>query len=584
MARHEREDTMLAIARALNAALTVETAVEHVLELIGEAIDADAVSILVRETELADVDDLQVSFARRGGAVQHGAVSIALGLSGFVLETGKAVLVADVQQEPRFQGKLDTRFGTRTRSLIAVPMRRRDRLNGLIEAIRERPEPFGKDDLKFLMAVGDELAVAVENARLVSRLQRDVRERELLLRAARAVGSSLNLDEVVSTLLTTLAELVPYDAVGVYLLDRDTGLLADVQHRGYPPGVADLLSERPGTGITGWAARHRTSVNVGHVKEDPRYIEARPTSQSQLAVPIIRADHVIGVITVESDEPDAYSDNQVSMLEIFSGHVASAITNALLYQQERERLRILHDLELARQIQAAALPADSLREGKVEALGVNVASDVVGGDHFDYFKTSDRQVALALGDVSGHGLSASLMMTAVRSGVRLGVGPKKAPASLMRRLGNLLYESTPSNQYVALVLGFLDIETGSLSYTNAGHVPPVRVGADENDFLPSGGLILGAFPHATYEKQHMQLEAGDILVFYTDGLTEQVNQAGEEYGVDRLIDIVRSHRGEALEEIIEKVRIDAREFRGAAPREDDVTLMLVRWGEPTGAA
>lgn len=578
MPTRSRGDALLAIARALNASLTIETALEHVLKLIGETIDADAVSVFVRDADSDSRGNLQVSFARRGGSVQHGVATIDLGLSGFVLSTGKAILIDDVEKEPRFEGKLDSQFGTRTRALIAVPMRRQDRLNGLIEALRERPEPFDKSDLDFMSTVADELAVAIENSLLVRRLQDDVRERELLLDAARAVSSTLDTDEVMSRLLTTLDKVVPYDAVGVYLLDRKSGALTDVQHRGYPPGVSELLRARPGTGITAWAAKNKQSINVGDVRSDERYIEARPSSRSEVAVPIIRSDDVIGVITVESDAHDAYSDRQVVLLEIFAEHVASALTNARLHARERERARREHEIELARPIQIAALPAGRLCGENFEVVGINVASDVVGGDYFDYFERADGQIGMALADVSGHGLSASLLMVAVRSAVRLTVDSTRTPAVLMTGLARLLYESTPANQFVATVLARLDPRTGKLVYSNGGHIPPVRIGSDGEENLPSCGFILGAFPDSKYEDREMQLESGDVVMFYTDGLTELHNDDGEEFGIERLVDIVRAQRDQPLDRIIEEVRQAARRFRGAAPREDDVTLMLLRWG------
>jgi len=579
-ATRARNDAMLAIARALNASLTLETAIEHVLEVIGETIRADAVSVFVRDTESEAGDDLQVSFARCGGEVERGVASIALGLSGLVLQTGKAVLVDDVEREPRFAGKLDAQFGTSTRSLIAVPMRRRDRVNGLVEAIRERPEPFDKSDLEFLSGVADELAVAVENGLLVRRLTEDVRERELLLDAARAVSRSLDLDEVMSTLLTTLLKVVPYDAVGVYLLDQDSGAMIDVEHRGYPPGVSDLLSKRPGKGITGWVAKHRQSVNVGDVQKDPRYIEVRPQTQSEVAVPLVRDDGVLGVVTLESDEANAYSDRQVVLLEIFAEHVASAITNARLHERERERARLNYEIELARQIQLAALPAASLRGDNYEAAGVNVASNVVGGDYFDYFERSDGQVGLALVDVSGHGISASLLMQAARSAIRLNVDSTRSPAVLMQRIARLLHESTPANQFVATVLARLEPVGGKLVYSDGGHMPPLRIGRDSHETLPSTGLILGAFPDSKYKSRTLQLDPGDLLVFYTDGLTELNNPQGEEFGVERLIETVQQNRAEPLDAIIDAVRRRARTFRDGVERADDVTLMLLRWGRP----
>ena len=572
----EREAVMLSIARTLNASLTLETAVARVLELIGEAIGADAVSIFITAAEGQEANDLQVSFARFGGAMERGAVSIGLGISGYVLDTGEPVMVDDVADEPRYEGKLDIEFGTRTRALIAVPMRRREGLNGLIEGIRERPEPFGEGDLQFLMAVGDELAVAVENARLIEQLQKDVRERELLLDAARAVGGTLDLDQVLSVLLTTLAELVPYDAVGVYLLDSETGKFTDVQHRGYPPDVATRLNEEPGTGITGWVARHKTSVNAGRVKEDPRYIEVRPSTRSEVAVPIRRADDVIGVITAESDVGEAYSDRQVGLMEIFAGHVASAITNARLYQRDVERSRLDHELELAREIQAAALPVKHLSDDRVDVMGVNVAADVVGGDYFDYFWAEEGRLRLALADVSGHGLSASLLMSAVRSAVRFS-SAEAQPAALATRLNRLLYESTPANQYVAAVLADLDTDSGHFVYSNGGHAPPLRIGANVTEPLDSTGLIIGAFADAVYEERSVDLDAGDLIVFYTDGLTEMANLEGEEFGLERLCGLISDQRERPVSDIIAAVRSDARAFRGARRREDDVTLMLLRW-------
>lgn len=575
-----QEEILLEIARALNASLTLETAVERVLELIAEGVQADAASIFVMETDHQVGNELKVSFARRGGGLQKGAVSIELGLSGHVLETGDPAIVDDVRSEPRFEGKLDSEFGTRTRALIAVPMRRRGELRGLIEALREEPKPFETTELEFIAAVADEVAVAVENARLIEALQQDIRERELLLGAARAVGNTLDLDEVLNNLLATLSELVPHDAVGVYLVEPETGALVEIQDRGYPAGTADMLGEQPGKGITGWAARNRQSLNVGRVRDDPRYIEARPTTQSEVAVPILRADDVIGVITVESDEADAYSDRQVELLEIFAGQVASAITNALFYQREIEHMRIEHELDLAREIQAALLPEGHLAIGSVEATGVNVPSSVVGGDYYDFFSASKDHVAVALGDVSGHGLSASLLISALRTGVRLNAGPTCSTATLATELGRLLYESTPSNQYIAAVLGLIDHRTGTLTYTNCGHAPPLRIGEDGRERLSGGGMILGAFPGAAYEEQQIQLAPGDLLVFYTDGLTEMCDPGGNEFGLERLAGLVEDHNDRSLDEIISVVRLSAREFRGAAERHDDVTLMLVRWRGP----
>lgn len=571
----DRETAMLEIARALNASLTLETALARVLELASTAVDADAASVFVRAEE--DQDELEVSFARRGGAVEEGTVSKTLGLSGHVLETGEAVEVADVRDEPRFRGKLDSRFGTRTRSLMAVPMRRRDDLAGLMEALREEARPFEPHDLAFLQAVADELAVAVENARLIQQLHWELEVREILLEAARKVGSSLDMEEVLDHLLSLLARLIPYDAAGIYLLDTDTGGLVKVEHRGYPSGTEEVLRNRPGTGITGWVARHRRSLNVGRVEDDPRYLKARVSTRSEIAVPVIWADEVIGVITLESDQPDAYTDRQVTLLEMIGGQVASAITNARLYEEQVERARIEHELSLSREIQCALFPDRPLDGDRVEALGINVSSSAVGGDYYDHFEECDHHTLLAIADVSGHGLYASLLMSALRAGVHMSRGTHPNPARLAAQLNGLLYGSTPDNRYVAAVLALLDTRTGTLRYCNAGHVPPVWLRDDAERLLEGGGLILGSFANSAYELREISLQPGDLLAFYTDGLTEMESVEGEPFERTRLTTALRDLRERPLEEIMDEIRRRARRHRAGSERVDDVTLMLVRW-------
>jgi sigma-B regulation protein RsbU (phosphoserine phosphatase) len=571
-----REHALLEIARALNASLSLDSALARVLELAASAIDADAVSLFVKESEEHE-EELAVSFARPGGVLKEGMVSVPLGLSGYVLATGESVRVDDVSAEPRFAGKLDSKFGTRTHSILAVPMSREDRLAGLLEAIRERRDPFTEQDLEFLEAVAHELAVAVENARLIERMRWDLNAREMLLNAARKVASSLQVVEVLKHLLDSLSELVPYDAGGIYLLQEDGVQLRRIEHRGYPPNTERLLRDRPGKGITGWVARNRKGIIVDYVKSDPRYIEARPETQSEIAAPIVHADKVMGVITLESDRPCAFNERQLDLLETIGGQVASAITNARYFHAQIERTRLDHEIAMSREIQRALFPAQPFRDEHVEATGINVPSSAVGGDYYDYFAECSRHIGIALADVSGHGLSASLLTTAVRTGVRLSSGICPEPASLAWQLNQLLYESTPANHFVAAVLGMLERKTGVLRYCNAGHAPPLWITNGGHSLLRGGGLILGAFPDSLYEQVDIQLTDGDLLVFYTDGLTEMANSEGEQFGLDRLARAVSENRDKSLDGIIQSVREAGHAHHGGGARDDDITLMLLRW-------
>jgi len=572
----ERTHALLEIARALNASLSLESALNRVLELAASAIGADAVSLFVKESDELE-EEIEISFVRPGGDLRKGIISVPLGLSGYVLSTGESVRVDDVSAEPRFAATLDSEFGTRTHALLAVPMLREDRLAGVVEAIREKAEPFSEQDLEFLEAVAHELAVAVENARLIRRMSWDLNARELLLGAARKVASSLEVEEVMRHLLDSLSEIVPYDAGGIYLLNEDSESLRRIEHRGYPPNTEQLLRDRPGKGITGWVARNRQGIVVDYVKSDPRYIEARPSSQSEIAAPIVHADKVMGVITLESDTPRAFNERQLDLLETIGGQVAAAITNARFFRSQIERTRIDHEIDMSREIQQALFPAQQLCGEKVEAIGINVPSSAVGGDYYDYFAECSRHISIALADVSGHGLSASLLTTAVRTGIHMSAGICPEPAALAWQLNQLLYESTPANHFVAAVLGMLDRHTGMLRYCNAGHAPPLWITANGHSLISGGGLILGAFPDSVYDQVDIQLAAGDLLVFYTDGLTEMTDANDEQFGLDHLAQIIADNRELPLDEILWAVRMAGRAHHGGKPREDDITLMLVRW-------
>jgi sigma-B regulation protein RsbU (phosphoserine phosphatase) len=408
-------------------------------------------------------------------------------------------------------------------------------------------------------------------------MQWDLHAREMLLSAARKVASSLEVVEVLKHLLDSLSELVPYDAGGIYLLHEDSNELRRIEHRGYPANTEQLLRDRPGKGITGWVARNRQGIIVDYVKSDPRYIEARPETQSEIAAPIVHADKVMGVITLESDTPCAFNERQLDLLETIGGQVASAITNARYFRGQIERTRLDHEIAMSREIQRALFPARPLSGEKAEATGINVPSSAVGGDYYDYFAECSRHIGIALADVSGHGLSASLLTMAVRTGVRMSAGICPEPAALAWQLNQLLYESTPANHFVAAVLGMLERRTGVLRYCNAGHAPPLWITDSGCSLVRGGGLILGAFPDSVYEQVEIQLAPSDLLVFYTDGLTEMVDANDEQFGLDRLAQVVTENRGEPLDDIIEAVRQAGRAHLGGGPREDDITLMLLRW-------
>jgi serine phosphatase RsbU (regulator of sigma subunit) len=209
--------------------------------------------------------------------------------------------------------------------------------------------------------------------------------------------------------------------------------------------------------------------------------------------------------------------------------------------------------------------------------GFNAACRTVGGDYYDFFPYPDGRVALALGDVSGKGLPASLMMMALHARVQVLAEDPGDLAAFMTRLNKATCAKCPSNRFITFFFSVLDAATGELAFANAGHNPPILVRASgESQMLEGGGPVLGILPAAPYAEQRERLGPGDLLVLYSDGVTEANNASFDEFGEDRFIEVLKQHRHQPAADIVAAVTGALGEFAAGAPQADDITLVVAK--------
>jgi phosphoserine phosphatase RsbU/P len=245
----------------------------------------------------------------------------------------------------------------------------------------------------------------------------------------------------------------------------------------------------------------------------------------------------------------------------------------------REKERLQSEIAIASEVQTRLFPHKPPPAKTIEMLGVCHAARSVSGDYYDYFMAADGELAIALGDVAGKGISAALLMASIQSIMRTQLSDGNAavtPANTVARLNRLLYASTSPEKYATFFFGLYSEHTRNLVYTNAGHLPPLIIHGDDYEFLEVTGSVVGAFPSLRYEEQTVPLGCGDLLVAYTDGITEPENAYGEDFGAERLADVVMRHRKACPEEIVAKVLEAVRHWDTAAEQADDMTLMIVR--------
>jgi sigma-B regulation protein RsbU (phosphoserine phosphatase) len=246
--------------------------------------------------------------------------------------------------------------------------------------------------------------------------------------------------------------------------------------------------------------------------------------------------------------------------------------------QKIQRERMDDALREARKIQASILPRRTPAYGPFELAGRNESLETVGGDFYDFIPLSPKILGLAIADVSGHGLPAALQVRDIYMGLRMGLGRDYKIVRTVERLNKIIHESILTSRFVSMFYGELELN-GNFLYVNAGHPPPFHLDAGGDvTFLESGGVVLGPLPDASYERGFVAVEPGDLLVLYTDGIVEaRLRGGGDEYGVDRLVEVVRRFRLRSAQEIVEAVFADVASFCAGGAASDDRTVVVLRY-------
>jgi len=389
--------------------------------------------------------------------------------------------------------------------------------------------------------------------------------------------------------MDTLDSLIPYDAAGIYLVKcsqplfetdgelDETCVFQTQAVRGYEIDDLQELHLKMGEGLIGHVAVTGKPYVSQDVRRDPRYINARPRTNSEMVAPIISNSEVIGVFDLESDELNAYSNDDLEVLMLLASQVAIIIEKVMLHDQLIEKQRLETQLEVARQVQLELLPA---RDPELEGFDIsayNFPTEEVSGDYYDWVRIYDDQIGIVIADVSGKGVPAALLMSFLRASLRAATHIGYAPHISMSKVNYLLWESIERNQFVTAFYGILDATNRTLSYSNAGHSPPLLMKADGTErFEERGGVPLGMFRDSRYYEYFETIEPGEVFVLYTDGVTEAMNSSDEEYERDRLVAAVRECRHLPAREMIDFIHRELTAWTEGRGAHDDVTFFIIK--------
>jgi serine phosphatase RsbU (regulator of sigma subunit)/pSer/pThr/pTyr-binding forkhead associated (FHA) protein len=394
-----------------------------------------------------------------------------------------------------------------------------------------------------------------------------------LIRAGRELAGHRPLAELFPLILDLAIEAVHAER-GVLLTLEGDSLVVKASSGG---------NFRISSGVRDRVLKDRTSILVNDVLSDEAFRGMQSLVAQQvrmlMAVPLqTNTENVIGLIYVDSPTlVREFTVEDLNLLTVMANVAAIRIEHARLAEIEQAERILAKDLEQAAIIQQQLIPSKAPEVPGVEISGYNAACRTVGGDYYDFLTYPDGRLAIALGDVSGKAMPAALLMTSLHARVRVLAEEPTDVADLITRLNRHTTANCPSNRFISFFFSLLDPRSGEIVYSNAGHNPPMLARVDGTiETLEGGGLIMGLFPNAHYESQTARMYPGDVLVLFSDGVTEATNPQGDEFEETRLIEVLRANRHKTANEVAEAIITAVAEFVDGAPAADDVTIVVVR--------
>lgn len=404
----------------------------------------------------------------------------------------------------------------------------------------------------------------------------------LLYEVSRELTSILDREELLRRIAQRVKRIVDYHVFSVMLWNESTQLLESAFGMLYEDSIPTCMRLPLRRGITGTAAAERRSVRVDDVLNDTRYIrcETGLDTRSELVVPLLLQDRLIGVLDLESTEPNAFTAENERMLLTLGSYIAVALENARLYEEAREnQVQLQDDLNTAREIQRQLLPHGARGIPGLDLAAAYVPARALGGDFYDFLPYGQGKLALALGDVSGKGTAAALYGSLAIGTLReLVVSSTCNPASMLEMLNARMHGARLDARFIAMLFAVYDAAANRLTLANAGGPYPLLVRNGRAQEVRVEGVPLGLFPGSVYEETSFDLQLGDIVLFASDGILESENAEKEEFGSQRLHALLADAApGVSASDLSEKIIAATDDYSGLGTRpHDDRTLLVLR--------
>lgn len=555
------------VSDAMISTLELEPLLKIALEQSLAVVEADGGSLMLvnEETNRLEIVAYQGIDSK---IVETTAQQVGQGIAGWVAEHGESVLVTDAHADERFRMP---EFRDNISCAASVPLKARGAVIGVlnVNTLREN-KMFDERDIALLTTVANQMAVAIENARLYARVNRRTKQLDSLLQVSRTVTSTLNLDEVSRRLAEEVCKLLGLEVCVLLLFDELSGRF----RFGYGSGLkarrkyvyhdlAAPLAAR--VKLTGRRLIVRDINQSSGLRSDVSQSEGL---KSAVCLPLKNEGKLVGVIAAFSREERTFPRSQKDIMRPLGELGGVAIRNARVYRQK---------YRIAELLQQRLTPSDTPKVPGLDIGHTLMPAREVGGDYYDFIPGRDGTLSVVLADVSGSDVEAAEYTTMGKHVLRAYAREMKSPARILSRTNGLICEDTSSEVFISLFFGTLDPAARTLVYSNAGCEPPLFYQASSRSvqLLRADGILLGINPEARYEERRVELGSGDVLVLYTDGLTDACTEDGIRLGCQPVMDLLRAGARLRAQTIADKIR-DLLHEHVHGRVTDDVALVVIK--------
>jgi sigma-B regulation protein RsbU (phosphoserine phosphatase) len=562
---------LLEVADVVNTTLDLDTTLRRVAELVRKVIDYEIFAILLLNEKTQELRfRFQTGYPRE--YADRIRVKVGQGVTGRAAQIRQAVLVADVTKEDGYIEAIPN-----VRSELAIPLVVKNRVIGVIDLEAREPGYFTEEHKRLLTLIGSRMAVGIENAQLYTRTTRQARTLLLLNEISRELTSILNVDELLKRIAELLNRIIDYQMFSILLVDEEGDRLSHRFSLRFQESIHLKHDIALGKGIVGIAAAEKTAVLVPDVSKDSRYVMANPETKSELAVPLIYKDKVIGVLDLEHTRRGFFSEDHKRTITTLAAQVAIALENARLYEQiaQQER-RLERDLSLARELQFRLLPQAMPIVPHLDVAARFSPARAIGGDLYDFVNYSLSRLGIIIGDVSGKGAPAAIYAALVSGILRSHAPIEPAPAEMLSAVNFSLAERRIEAQYVCLLYALWDDPRRTLQIANSGLPRPLYVHDGKIEVIEAAGLPAGLFDEAEYDEFTFQAKPDDMFIFFSDGILDARNRAGEMFGRSGVERVVAACTAQTPECVVDSLFQAVEEHAAGEDTFDDQTVVAIK--------